>query len=452
MPYVRAKVYLDYKSEETKFTFECDAKSTKTITKQMEGKTQTIVEVTKEMQTKKVVLKTWGHTGQEDCEHFFEAFEKLQTELQGEWEAARQAKTRDARILFKAFDQLVTGNANSEWHDTMANETKRDWETFKTLVAQFICTVVLSDDAYNWQVQYMLDFTKPLSLTSMQWWLRIETLNHYLRYFFKSLNAYKLEFPKGDFTQWWTQGGLSNADLKRIVMTKIPMSWQMELRKQDLGHSFRDTKTTEDLIDYFTTLENLEQIGRQRGLRPASEKPAGKRYNMPRVYRYNAYGSRTPQERAPGRQPGREIPYQYGSQIRGQVHTMMQKQSQQPGYMYNRGGRAGRSGRGRYNPWFGGQRTGRGTFQHNQQYQPRGEAHLQEMDTDTEQQKEGVEEETVDSQEEMEQFTMEEMVDAWNESLYLEPPLEDDDDEGYDYDDSESYYGETSYGEEDQYG
>ena len=126
MPYVRAKVYLDYKSEETKFTFECDAKSTKTITKQMEGKTQTIVEVTKEMRTKKVVLKTWGHTGQEDCEHFFEAFEKLQTELQGEWEAARQAKTRDARILFKAFDQIVTGNANSEWHDTMANETKRD--------------------------------------------------------------------------------------------------------------------------------------------------------------------------------------------------------------------------------------------------------------------------------------------------------------------------------------
>ena len=56
------------------------------------------------------------------------------------------------------------------------------------------------------------------------------------------------------------QGGLSNADLKRIVMTKIPMSWQMELRKQDLGHSFRDTKTTDDLIDYFTTLENLERI------------------------------------------------------------------------------------------------------------------------------------------------------------------------------------------------
>ena len=77
MPYVRAKVYLDYKSEETKLTFERDAKSTKTITKQMEGKTQTIVDVTNEMRTKKVVLKTWGHTGQEDCEHFFEAFEKL---------------------------------------------------------------------------------------------------------------------------------------------------------------------------------------------------------------------------------------------------------------------------------------------------------------------------------------------------------------------------------------
>ena len=82
-------------------------------------------------------------------------------------------------------------------------------------------------------------------------------LNRYLQYFFKSLNAYKLEFPKGDFTQWWMQGGLSNADLKCIVMTKIPMSWQMELRKQDLGHSF---KTTDDLIDYFTALENLERI------------------------------------------------------------------------------------------------------------------------------------------------------------------------------------------------
>ena len=198
--------------------------------------------------------------GQEDCEHFFEAFEKLQTKLQGEWEAARQAKTRDARILFKAFDQPVTGNANSEWHDTMANETKRDWETFKTLVPQYIYTVEMPNDAYNRQVQYMLERFKPLSLTSKQWWLRIETLNRYLQYFFKSLNAYKLECSKGDFTQWWMQGGLSNADLKLIVMTKIPMSWQMELRKQDLGHSFCDTKTTDDLIDYFTTLENLELI------------------------------------------------------------------------------------------------------------------------------------------------------------------------------------------------
>ena len=57
----------------------------------------------------------------------------------------------------------------------MANETKRDWETFKTLVAQYICMVVLPNDAYNWQVQYMLERFKPLSLTSKQWWLRIET-------------------------------------------------------------------------------------------------------------------------------------------------------------------------------------------------------------------------------------------------------------------------------------
>jgi hypothetical protein len=83
--------------------------------------------------------------------------------------------------------------------------------------------------------------------------------NRYLPYFFKNQAAFKRTFPNSDFADWWIQGGLKEPELKRIVMSKVPLPWQATLRLSDVGHKYRDEKSAQELIDYFSTLEVLDQ-------------------------------------------------------------------------------------------------------------------------------------------------------------------------------------------------
>ena len=308
MPYVRTKS--DYKQEETKFVYEHEDVSEKIVTSTVEGKVTTVTETTKGMRTRKVTLKTYSHSSEEDCEHFFEALERLQKELEDEWTEAKKNKTNDATHLFAAFEHMLTGTANSEWHDVLGSETSRTWETFKAKVAEFICTRVLPEDAYNRQVTYMQERVKPMALTAKQWWLRMQTMNRYLPYFIINMEALKRENPTADFKSWWTSGGLSEAELKRTIIIKVPGDWQDKLRINDVGHDYRDKKSINDLIDYYTTLESLERGKRERARRTPRGRSAptrSGRFNTRRQpyygrnpnqsgypVRYNNYGSADP--------------------------------------------------------------------------------------------------------------------------------------------------------------
>jgi hypothetical protein len=129
-------VCVEFKPEEMKFSFKYELESVKKImSTDAEGNVKEVEEEITEMKIKKVTLKTYGKSDQEDCEHFFEAMEKLKKELRTVWEEASKAKDRDAQILFDALDQMLIGTASSQWHNILATETKRDWETFKVLVA-----------------------------------------------------------------------------------------------------------------------------------------------------------------------------------------------------------------------------------------------------------------------------------------------------------------------------
>jgi hypothetical protein len=104
----------------------------------------------------------------------------------------------------------------------------------------------------------------------------------------------KLWVPNADFTMWWKKGSLTDQEKKRIVMTKVPISWQEELRRVDVAHSIRNTKSTEELVDYFTTLEALERHKRQRGRRTTAGR-VPMRVNTGRYVPNNYRGRNVPQ-------------------------------------------------------------------------------------------------------------------------------------------------------------
>jgi len=453
MAYVRSKA--DYKSDETKFVYERELKSTRTTTKKVGVQREVIEETTTELRTRKVTLKTYAHSNKEDCEHFFECFEKMMKELEDEWTTSSKAKANDAKVLFQALESMLVGTANSEWHDVLGKEQSRTWEMFKTLVSRFICSKVLPEDAYNRQVMYMQERVKPMALTAKEWWLRMQTLNRYLPYFFPSLEALKRELPDSTFPDWWIKGGLNEAELKRIIIVKVPSTWQNQLRRNDVGHDYRDTKSTNDLIDYFTTLEALEQNNRQAARRtPRGRTNPARSGRFEREYYSRQYYGRSPGQFGPS-QSGYPAGYNntYGSADPRRNSMRYQSRPGSYSHMQQQGGRGRGPTPGRYSGRFGGQRDGYSRFQPNQgrggfqgqqfnRYQ-RPESYFQEEEkekVDTEPEPEVEDEQFADMSEEQ-------LNAAWNESLFLEDQGEDDfyafdeDEEESDYDDSAAFTG-----------
>ncbi|CAB9530515.1 unknown protein (Partial), partial [Seminavis robusta] len=222
VPYIRTTTF---KADEVKFEYEQAKASIKKIEKkdQNDKLVETTTETTTAKASRKVYLKTYGHTSEEDAEHAFEALEKLQTELEAEFKVVETNKANDATLLFKATKKIFTGSALTEWNN-IVDVTKTDWEAYKTTMAKFMCTVVLKDDAYNEQTNYMRERIKPMGLTTKQWWLRLQTMNRYLKFFIKDMNALKRHCGGGvNFKDWWNEGGLSDTELRRIVTTRVPL-------------------------------------------------------------------------------------------------------------------------------------------------------------------------------------------------------------------------------------
>jgi len=466
---------------EREFKYDKETVSTKTITSKVGDQETTTTEEIRETKKQKVNLKVYSQSTYEDAEHFFDAFQHLQSEMSEVYSAASSAKTKDASTLFKAMDNMLDGVAYTEWKDvldptTAPKRTGQTWEDFKVCVATFICTkVVRKEDAYNRQRQYMLQRMKPIGQPVDRWWLRMQTLNRYLPYLIPNMEILKKWCPNTDFSKWWIDGSLSEQELKTIVTTRVPDSWTEKLREVDVGRKIRDNSTTNDLVDYFETLQQLEQK-KTRKIAGARNAGSSGRMNAYQNNR-NLYGGRVGpyQGRGGPYNPGRAWPAnqgRVGPSPAGRMHTY---------YNYNRGysqqgGRGGstattqgRSGR------FGVQRTGHSPFagrspqgSHGGRYQSSGgrynqsyyqeveepaQAHGYEDSARQEQQEyeeaymgEATDEHAVGSSDDPQGFTEDELIDQWNESLFLEAE-EDYGDAGqaeqYDSRD-EAYYGDDT--------
>ena len=458
LPYIRRKQ--NFKPDEAKFTYEAEKVSVRITERTEEGKKISTKETVTEDKEHKVYLKQYGKSSEEDCEHFFEAFEHMQTKLPAIWTEVQKAKDRDATILFEAMDTMLVGTALTEWHDVLQQERSRTWEMFKTKVAEFITTKVLPEDSYNKQITYMRERRKPMALTSNEWWLRIQTLDRYLPYFIGTLAKLKNEFPSATFTEWWKSGSLTQAEYKRVVTTRVPSEWQEKLAVVDVGHTFRDNRSINDLIDYFTTLESLEQRRRQPARRiggPRSGQRISNRGRQQNNYyqQRNDYYNNRPvsqqQQRSNnyyGRsaRPGGQQQQQQGTAVprRQQYAPTMQQQYRYQPFQGGRGrGPATRGGNQRQ---FGGQRTGYGQPQQYQGGHPRSEVHFQDDDpgvnTGEEADVEDNNEQT-GGEDQYANLTQEELIAEWNENLFIDSPDNDewyDSRNNYDYGDDDAYF------------
>jgi len=124
----------------------------------------------------KATLKTFAHSSDEDGEHWLEALETAQKELEIEWIAASGAKANDATALFQAIDRVCLYSANAEWMDTIGrydkknqNRTAKTWEKFKLCITDFTTRVVFKPDAYDRQKSYLQERVKPCDLSAKEW-------------------------------------------------------------------------------------------------------------------------------------------------------------------------------------------------------------------------------------------------------------------------------------------
>lgn len=471
IPYIRKKKCVEFKPDTTKFTWEQERVSTKVVVLTDEaGKKTTRQEELTETKEMKVTLLTYGQTESEDCEHFFEAFQTMKHELEQVYKDTSKAKTNDASVLFRAFEKMVVGTAATEWHDVLledAKKTGRSWADFKQFVSTFITKKVLrQDDAYARQRQYMMERRMPHGMEVKEWWLRMQTMNRYLPYFMPSMDKLKKWFPNADFTNWWVDGGLSQQELKSIVTQRVPSNWAREFERVDVGHNLRDEKTTDELIDYFATLQRQERVPGG----PTTRK-GGQRVDARRNYQYNnLYGRASPGRVSPNMQ-GRVWPMQQGRVWplpAGRLQTYYnyrpralypgQQQQQQGGRggtttsgrsNFGRSGRSGvqQSGRfGQRNQGFQGQQQGERQYSP-QRTNPSTAYYQDEQDQDV-QEMPYVETVPPDEAEADEQFAYqgedeEELINRWNQAMYA-------DDENLFMDAEESFeeYDEGYYGEE----
>ena len=264
MPYWRANKYKTYKPDQAKFTYDrketivCEEETTETGKEPVK-----VVKTTVSYRQQKRTLNVYKQSPEEDVEHFFEALEHMQNEMDTEWARISASKTNDASILFKAMEKMLEGIAKTEWQDIVkANEDQHGlkmWEDFKTLLGQYISTKVIhKESAYERQRRYMRERRMPIGMEVSEWWLRIQTLNRYLPYLIPSMQALKYWHPDADWKQWWKAGSLSEPELKEIILERVPRKWALKFEELDVGNKMRDTFAINEIVDYFERLQRLE--------------------------------------------------------------------------------------------------------------------------------------------------------------------------------------------------
>ena len=220
------------------------------------GETVTTKEIT-EWKEKSVILKKFAQSMDEDVEDLFELILQLIQELP--WATISAAKGNEATILFQAMDHCLISTALANWKTVVGEEKSRTWETYKILLAAFICTKVLSEDAYDIQVAYMQTRLKPSFLSFKEWLLRLQTMNRYLPFMYATLKDLKSRDSTCIWTDWFVKGGLSDTQIKDIIIQRMPKVYWNRFVITGKDHEARRTWTAQRICEQCDRWNDLTQ-------------------------------------------------------------------------------------------------------------------------------------------------------------------------------------------------
>jgi len=313
----------------------------------------------------KVTLKTFAHSSDEDGEHWLEALQMVQKELEVEWKEAEKAKINDATVLFQAIDRVLLYSANAEWMDCMSrwdkknpNKTAKTWEKFKLCIIDFTTRVVFKPDAYYRQKSYLQERVKPYDLSTKEWSLQLETVSREMPWLMTSaLKLQKETVPTANWSDLWVLGYLTEAEQRRILFTKMHPSWHRTIQLTDTSRELQDRADRATVTSHLATLESLEKADRLR-----STRITGRSARTGRISTSNRPASRPQNHRRyPQNQPHGGQPYSTSTHPRYQQPQQLQS-----------GGRPGHPARPAFGRGQGFNRGAQGRPQYGQGYPNRG--------------------------------------------------------------------------------
>ena len=479
IPFERSASAETFEPTTTKFSYEEMKESSRTITQHradgsLEGtKTEDVTQVVEQKVT--LIVFTGKSASGEDCEHFFDAFDKMQNELSDVWKTESKSKTTDATTLFKAMAKMLAGQPLVDWNNVLEDYTSSDFETFKTAVSKFIVKHVLkTEKGYDIQVEYMTHRKLPRGMPADTWYNRLLTMNRYLCYFFEDMEDMKRTFSGAAFPNWWNYGPLDTNALRRVAIFNVPHTFMEEVKRVDVSRTLRDGPI-DKLIGYYLDLQKTEQ--RKAHLRPADRiagarqhgnrgrgRGAGRFQHQQQQQYYREYPRREWRSgRGPGwpRQEGPAWPNRNNNTVRGRewANDRRVRRNDNNNYYsgrennnYGRGrqqidqqrnfGRGGRyNNNNRNNNQAGVQRQGRGRGA----FGRGGHMYYQEHGGDDDENANAATD-AVDASDEQFAIDEDELINQWNDNLFFQEGVNDayygeyDDanDAEYDYDDA--YY------------
>lgn len=261
----------DYTQEEVEFKYDKEyVSNTKEISEAADGTKTTVLKETTETRSTKVYLYVYRMSDKEDGEHFMEAFARMRKVLASEWTRASSAQQNDASTLFSAMNCLLEGAALQAWDASVRQAQKEQqlttlcWKVFKCAMGIFICTKVFEPGVYTRETTYLRERTKPMYVEPTQWLARLEVLSLFLPYLLKDVDEVKSNFGQScGWASWWTEGELTEADLRYIVINKAPPQWRDQMDVNDVKRDYM-TQPASMIADYFQRIRNKEKTARKQ--------------------------------------------------------------------------------------------------------------------------------------------------------------------------------------------
>ena len=242
---------------------------------------------------RKLTLKIYKGSTDEDVESFFEVFEHFLYEMGKIGLTTRMDLNTDCAVLFQHFKDCLGGNALTDWNGVIGGPTPRrnTWRDFKYYVSRYIVEKVLDDEeAYSKQKDYLENRSKPISLSMKEWDKRLTTICRYHKYM---LTRQQMERQTDgryrDFHDLWDHGELSEADKISILRNRSPASWKLKFEERGLHR--RTDLAYREAVQALQDIEAAEiQTRRLRQMEQAHRAPARRAGGARIPYRYSGRG------------------------------------------------------------------------------------------------------------------------------------------------------------------